>query len=307
VIGQAVEEFEAQRPRLFGIAYRMLGEAAEAEDVVQDAYLRWAAADHATTAAPAWLNKVVVNLCLNRLTSARARREAYVGPWLPEPVLTADGTLGPLETVEQRDLVSLAMLTLMERLTPRERAVFVLREAFGYSHRKLAGILGVSEAHARQLHRRARQRLGDPRRRFEPDHAAWRRLVERFLAAARGGDVAALRELLAADVTSTVDSGGKIIAARRLVVGGDRVARYLPGAMRRLSLPNLRFVMAEVNGGPGVLAFAGGTLRGVIELSLAGQRIQALRICANPDKLVVVARQATLLSRPGRLLGFYGW
>ena len=151
-----VAEFLAQRPRLFSLAYRMLGEAGEAEDIVQEAYLRWAGAARAEiVSVPAWLTKVVTNLCLNRLTSARIRREAYIGPWLPEPVLTADGALGPLETVEQRDSVSFALLTLMERLTPTERAVFVLREAFAYSHRQIAELLDVTEANSRQLHGRA--------------------------------------------------------------------------------------------------------------------------------------------------------
>src|SRR5260221_7433905 len=156
--------FEEQRPRLFGLAYRLLGSASDAEDAVQDAFLRWNAADQDSVVAPsAWLTTVVTNLCRNRLASAPARRERYVGTWLPEPVLTSDGTLGPLEAAEQRDSVSLALLTLLEQLTPPERAVFVLRESFGYSHREIAGILGMSEAGCRQLHRRARQRLGGPR------------------------------------------------------------------------------------------------------------------------------------------------
>ncbi|MGA9309797.1 MAG: sigma-70 family RNA polymerase sigma factor, partial [Pseudonocardiaceae bacterium] len=211
MVTPSAEEFLDQRPRLFSLAYRMLGEAGEAEDVVQDAYLRWAGAARAEIAyPPAWLTKVVTNLCLNRLTSERARRETYVGSWLPEPVLTADGALDPLGTVEQRDSVSLALLRLMERLTPTERAVFVLREAFAYSHRQIAGFLDVSEANSRQLHGRARQRLGAARPRFEPDRAQWHRLVERFLAAAQGGDAAELRELLAADATATADGGGKV-------------------------------------------------------------------------------------------------
>jgi RNA polymerase sigma factor (sigma-70 family) len=164
MVNPSVEEFLAQRSRLFGLAYRMLGEAGEAEDVVQDAYLRWAGAARAEIVyAPAWLAKVVTNLCLNRLTSARARRETYVGPWPPESVLTADGALGPLETVEQRDSVSHALLRLMERLTPTERAVFVLREAFAYTHRQIAEFLDVSEANSRQLHGRTRRRAGSPR------------------------------------------------------------------------------------------------------------------------------------------------
>lgn len=300
----SMDEFEALRARLFGLAYRMLGEAGEAEDVVQDAYLRWAGAAHTEIAyVPAWLTKVVTNLCLNRMTSARARRETYIGLWLPEPVLTADGALGPLDTVEQRESVSLALLMLMERLTPTERAVFVLREAFSYSHRQIAEFLDVSEANARQLHARARKRLGAAHPRFAPDRTQWRRLVEHFLAAARGGDATQLRELLAADVTSTADGGGKAGAARRTVIGPDRVARYLAGALSRLAPPGLGVFLAEVNAGPAILGFDGDELRGVLALEIVDGRISALHISANPDKLIYIARQFAALSHRGALLG----
>lgn len=300
VVTPSVDEFVAHRSRLFGLAYRMLGEATEAEDVVQEAYLRWAGAAHADIVyAPAWLTKVVTNLCLNRLTSARARRETYVGVWLPEPVLTGDGALGPLATVEQRDSVSLALLTLMERLTPTERAVFVLREAFAYSHRQIAEFLDVSEVNSRQLHGRARQHLGDTRPRFEPDRAQWQRLVERFLAAARGGDAAELREILTADVTSTADGGGKVGAARRAVVGRDRVARYLAGALSRLAPGGLEVFFSEVNAGPAVLGLVRGELRGVLAWEIVDEQVRAVHIAANPDKLRYISRQFAALSPPG--------
>lgn len=287
------EEFESQRPRLFGLAYRLLGSASEAEDAVQDTYLRLHSVDRATIAhLPAWLTKVVTNLCLNRLTSARARREIYVGPWLPEPVITSDGTLGPLETAELRDSVSIALLTLMERLGPAERAVFVLREAFGYSHADVAEVLDISDANARQLHHRARRRLGDAPR-FRPDPSRWHELVDRFLTASCRGDVAGLVPMLTADVTSTADGGGKVGAARRPVVGRDRVARYLAGAFSR-PVPEiqLRFGV-EVNGEPAVLGFTGSTLAGVLFFQTDGDRIAALRVIANPDKLRFVAGQVS--------------
>jgi RNA polymerase sigma factor (sigma-70 family) len=183
--------FEASRQRLFGLAYRLLGEATEAEDVVQDAYLRWMNS-HDVAVPEAWLTTVVTNLCLNRLTSARARRESYVGPWLPQPVVTADGALGPLETVELRDSVSLGVLVLLERLTPAERAVFVLREAFGHSHREIAAILAMEEAHSRQLYRRARDHVGNPRKRFDADQRDRDRILQSLLAASADGDVARL-------------------------------------------------------------------------------------------------------------------
>lgn len=295
------EEFETLRPRLFGLAYRMLGSAAEAEDAVQDAYLRLHAADRtAIGSLRAWLTKVVTNLCLNQLTSARARRETYVGPWLPEPVITGDATLGPLETTEQRDSVSIALLTLMERLTARERAAFVLREAFGYSHSEIARMLDTSDANARQLHHRAQQRLGEPMPRFRPDPAQWGALVERFLTASRSGDVAGLVTMLTADVTSTADGGGKVGAARRPVAGRDRVARYIAGAWSR-PLPGVQLQLGvEVNGEPAVLAFTGTTLAGVLFFQTDGEQIAALRAVANPDKLRFVAGQ---LSHAARLSG----
>ncbi len=172
---------------MFGLAYRLLGSAVEAEDAVQDAYLRWDKADHAAIAHPdAWLAKVVTNLCLNRLTAARTTRERYVGPWLPEPVPT--DMLGPLETAEQRDSVSLALLTLLERLTPAERAVFVLPTAFGYSHGEVAQVMELSEANCRQLYPRATQHVAEHRTRFQPSREQRERITSRFLDAAQQPD-----------------------------------------------------------------------------------------------------------------------
>ena len=295
-------DFEAQRTRLFWLAYRLLGSASEAEDAVQDAYLRLHGADlDAIESLPAWLTKVVTNLCLNRLTSARARREVYPGPWLPEPVLTDDRTLGPQETAEQRESVSIALLSLMERLGPTERAAFVLREAFAYSHFEIAQILETSEANVRQLYRRAKQRLGEPRQRFQPDPTQWRRLVDRFFTAAGAGDVAGLVELLTADATSTADGGGKVAAARRPIEGRDRVARYAAGLLSR-NVPelSLRLDVAEVNGERAMLAFDGDRLAGVVCFEVDGDRIAALRVVANPDKLRFIAGQ---LSHPAGLFG----
>jgi RNA polymerase sigma-70 factor (TIGR02957 family) len=301
-VSSVVQDFEAQRPRLFWLAYRLLGSASEAEDAVQDAYLRLHGADPVLIESlPAWLTKAVTNLCLNRLTSARARREVYPGPWLPEPVLTDGRTLGPQETAEQRETVSIALLSLMERLNPTERATFVLREAFAYSHSEVAEILEMSEANARQLYRRARQRLGEPRQRFRPDLAQWRSLVDRFFTAASAGDVAGLVEILTADVCSTADGGGKVAAARRPVSGRERTANYLARALSK-NLPKLRLRLdfAEVNGEPAVLAFDGDTLSGVLCFEIAGGQIAALRILANSDKLRFLAAQ---LSHPADLSG----
>lgn len=273
---------------MFGIAYRMLGSAAEAEDIVQEAYLRWAGADRGAVEHPgAWLAKVVTNLSLNALTSARARRETYVGPWLPEPVLTSDGTLGPLESAEQRDSVSMALLVLLEQLTPVERAVYVLREAFAYGHREIAGLLDLSEANCRQLYRRAAARVAaTPERRFEPDPERWRRLVETFLTAAHSGDLATLEGMLAADVQAVGDGGGVVSAARRPVRGRDNVARFAIGAMRKYA-GDLPVTFVEVNGSPAV--FLGDVAVVVVEIE--NGLVSAVRSVLNPEKLEFLRRQ----------------
>ncbi|GGO03991.1 DNA-directed RNA polymerase sigma-70 factor [Microbispora rosea subsp. aerata] len=281
------EEFGAHRARLFGLAYRLLGSATEAEDAVQDTYLRWNAADRAAIAAPgAWLAKVLTNICLNRLTSARSLREEYPGPWLPEPVLTDE----PLETAEQRDSISMAFLVLLERLTPAERAVFVLREAFAYGYRDIADVLGLSEANCRQLHRRARLRVGE-RRRFDAPAQARRRIVERFLRAAENGDLAGLESVLAADVVAWSDGGGRASSALRPVMGAAKVSRYLAGLVARAARMGARLGFAEVNGEPAVLAFLGGGLVSVLVVESDGERVHGLRFVVNPDKLAYLAGQ----------------
>ncbi|MBB5850000.1 RNA polymerase sigma-70 factor [Amycolatopsis umgeniensis] len=288
-------EFEHLRPVMFGLAYRLLGSAAEAEDAVQDAYLKWAGTGRESIASPrAWLAKVVTNLCLNRLTSARARRERYVGPWLPEPVLTSDDTLGPMETAEQRDSVSLAMLVLLEQLGPVERAVFVLKEAFAYSHREIAAILDVSEVNSRQLHSRARRALDRSDERRDSNPRQLEKLVESFLSAARDGDLPALESLLAADVTAWSDGGGEVTAARRPVHGAAKVARLYAGMYAGAAQVSIE--IGEVNGGPAVIATAGCALYGILGFEVVDGRISGLRAVANPGKLAFLSRQ---LSRSG--------
>lgn len=284
-----LERFEANRRRLFGLAYRLLGEATEAEDVVQDAFLRWMNS-HQVVVAEAWLTTVVTNLCLNRLTSARVRRESYLGPWLPEPVVTKDGALGPLETVEQRESVSFGMLVLLERLTPPERAVFVLREAFDHSHREIAEILGISEAHSRQLHRRARERVGDTRKRFAADRRKRDRLVGELLAAAGNGDLAGLERMLAEDVVAWTDGGG-VGAARRPVIGRDKVGRYLLGLNKRPEVARTRVTVTEINGEVAMAFHDGDDLIAISVPEFADGTISAVRLIVNPDKLSFAARQ----------------
>ncbi|MBB5998283.1 RNA polymerase sigma factor SigJ [Streptomonospora salina] len=285
--------FDEQRPRMLGLAYRMLGSAAEAEDAVQDAYLRWNAADTAAVRVPAaWLTKVVTNLCLNRLTSAQATRESYIGPWLPEPVLIDDGALGPLETAEQRDSVSVGVLVVLERLTPPERAVFVLREAFGHTHREIADLLDVGEDHSRQLLRRAREHVNAPRRRFAADTAQQRRIVERFFAATVQGDVRALERMLAEDAVAWSDGGGATRAARRPISGRAKVARYLAAVAALPEAEGLRAEAAEVNGESAGVLRIGGELIGVVWLEAdSGGRVAAVRAVLNPGKLAYFASQ----------------
>ncbi|MFF3913787.1 RNA polymerase sigma-70 factor [Streptomyces sp. NPDC001852] len=287
------DEFESHRPRLFGLAYRLLGSAHEAEDAVQDAYLRFSGADRAAIEHPgAWLAKAVTNLCLTRLTSARARREEYPGTWLPEPVLTSDGTLGPLESAERREQVSMALLVLLERLTPTERAVYVLREAFGYAHREIADVLGLGEANCRQLYRRSVARVAAPEGRFEPAPERQEELLRSFLTAAREGDLARLEKMLAADVTYWGDGGGKVSAARRPVEGRDKVVRFLVGGAERFT-GGLDIAVAEVNGASALVAWAGDVLAGVASFELRDGLITHVRTVMNPDKLAYMRRQLT--------------
>jgi RNA polymerase sigma-70 factor (ECF subfamily) len=300
-----LELFQEQRGRLFGIAYRMLGTVTEAEEILQEAWPRWQGAARSGVDNPAaFLAKTVTNLCLTYLTTARARRETYAGEWLPEPVLTGPGLddLGPLDLAEQRESVSFALLVLLERLTPAERAAYVLREAFAYSHRDVADLIGTTEPNARQLHSRARKRVAAGQRSRRVDPGEWRRLVERFLAAARLGEIDGLADLLAEDVVSRADGGGKVIAARNAVEGRDRVARYLIGVLQRFGagmVPQL----GEANGEPVLVALGSDGLRGVCFFQFDAGQLVGLDLVMNPDKLAFAEKQ---LSRIGGLSGL-GW
>ena len=285
---ERLQRFEANRRRLFGVAYRMLGEASEAEDVVQDAYLRWER--HDTAVSPeAWLTKVVANLCLDRLNSARVRRESYVGPWLPEPMIIDADALDPVETVEQRESLSMGMLVLLERLSPPERAVFVLREAFVHSHREIAEILDMNEPHVRQLYRRAQHHVASARTRFTADPGQHRELLERFLEATLSGDVPALEGMLAEDVVAWADGGGKAMAARRPLVGRGEVLRHLLALTRYAQ--RIRIAAEVVNGEPALVLYLDGLLSGVTVVEFEGDRVTAIRSIANPDKLAFLKKQ----------------
>ncbi|RLK24472.1 RNA polymerase sigma-70 factor (ECF subfamily) [Micromonospora sp. M71_S20] len=287
-----VERFEAARPRLEAIAYRLLGSATEAEDAVQETFLRWQAANVERIEVPeAWLTKVLTNLCLNQLASARARRETYPGQWLPEPLLAGDPMLGPAETAEQRDSVSFAVLTLLERLSPGERAVYVLREAFDYPHRDIAAILDITEAASQQILHRAKKHVADGRARAEIDEAAARRVVEEFLAAATGGRMEPLLRLLTEDVVAIGDGGGKVPARAKAFEGAVAVAKFLwglfrPGKAKRALVGGTPEVYAwTANGGPAVVAVVDGRVVGVMCLEVTADGIAAFRNQGNPDKL----------------------
>ncbi|MCX4470693.1 ECF RNA polymerase sigma factor SigJ [Micromonospora sp. MW-13] len=293
-----VELFEHSRARLEAIAYRLLGSAGDAEDAVQDTFLRWQAADRERVETPeAWLTKVLTNLCRNQLTSARARRESYVGTWLPEPVLAGDRMLGPVDTVEQRESVSMAVLTLMERLSANERAVYVLREAFGYSHSEIAEILDITESNCQQVYRRAKQHVATGRARAEVDGPTARRIVEEFFAAATSGDTQRLVELLTDDVRSTGDGGGKAPARATPIIGAPAVARFLrnlfkPTDVKRNMMGGSPTLYAEVvNGGPAVVVMIGDRVLAVMSLEVTSDGVAAIRTQANPDKLVRATRQ----------------
>ncbi|MGY3204742.1 sigma-70 family RNA polymerase sigma factor [Streptomyces sp. TE5632] len=289
----AIDRFEAGRGRLASLAYRLLGSAADAEDAVQDAFLRWQAADRERIEVPeAWLTKVVTHLCLDRLRSAQGRHERAVGDWLPEPLLEGDPMLGPADTFEQRESVSLAVLILMERLSPVERAVYVLREAFSYSHAEIAQILDITESASQQHVHRARRRVTAERRRGrdEVDPASARRVVEEFLAAATSGRTERLVALLTEDVTAVSDGAG---LGRRLLryTTRERVASFVragfkpTSAKRRLAGGSPAIHIALVNGSPAVLAVVDGRVVGAVAFEVGEGKVASLRGIAAADRL----------------------
>ncbi len=290
--GEGVDRFEAARPRLEAIAYRLLGSAQEAQDAVQETFLRWHAVDTDRVEVPeAWLTKVLTNLCLNQLTSARARRESYVGRWLPEPLLSGDPMLGPAETAEQREAVSYAVLTLMERLSPNERAVYVLREAFDHPHREIAEILDITEAASQQIFHRAKKHVAERRARPAFDPAAVQRIVEEFLAAAASGRTDELVRLLTKDAVAMGDGGGKVPARTKAFEGAVAVAKFVwgmfqpAGAKRALVGGSPEIYAGTANGDPAVVAVVAGRVVAVMCLEVTAEGIAACRTQANPDKL----------------------
>lgn len=284
------QAFAGYRNLLFSVAYRILGTAADAEDAVQDAWVKWSAADRSRVAdQKAYLVRIVSNVALDRLRSAQARRETYVGPWLPEPILTADLA----EDVTTAESVSMALLVVLETLSPLERAVFVLKEVFGFGHAEIAAAVDRSEATVRQAAHRAREHVRARRPRFPAEQGRRREVTQRFLAAAAGGDINGLMQLLAPDVTLWTDGGGKVRQAMRPVTGAERVAAWFAGISKRpyegVEPADMRVELVDLNGGPGVLFTGAGRVIGTLTVDLddAG-RIVTVHNVANPDKLRAV-------------------
>jgi RNA polymerase sigma-70 factor (ECF subfamily) len=280
-----VEEFEELRPLLFSIAYRILGSVSEAEDAVQETWLRFDASATRPESAKAFLSTAVTRISIDVLRSARVRREAYVGPWFPEPLLS-DPYQDPARSAELADSVSMAALLLLERLSPLERAVFLLREVFDFGFDEVAEAVGRSEAACRQLLVRARRHMGDGRPRFAADRRERQELAARFFDALKDGDVGGLRSLLAADVHLVGDGGGKAPQLARAVTGAENVARLLSRIFPLLSQVDVGIEQHEVNGQPGaIFRDRDGRVLYALTLDVLDGRIQAIRTVVNPDKL----------------------
>lgn len=278
--------FEQYRPLLFGIAYRMLGSAMEAEDMVQETYLRYEAVPPERIAAPkAFLCTVITRLCLDHLKSARAQRETYVGPWLPEPLLTEHADYAtPATQMHEWESLSTAFLVLLENLSPLDRAVYLLHEVFNYTFAEIARIVDKTPADCRQIGHRARQRLMQGRPRFEVETETVDEVVQQFLRACVGDDMSTLLALLAPDVTVTSDSGGKVSAVRNKLVGTDKVARLFLGIFRKWS-SHQTFHIATVNGQPAMIGITAQKPSSVVTFEVRDGRIHAIYLVLNPDKL----------------------
>ncbi|MEE1812854.1 RNA polymerase sigma-70 factor [Streptomyces sp. BE133] len=290
-VDTATDIFEDHRPVLTGVAYRMLGRIADAEDVVQEAWLRWSSASREEVREPrAFLVRIITRLAIDRLRQVQSRREAYVGPWLPEPLVTDFGPTVP-DAAEQAvlaDSVSVAMLVVLESLSPLERAVFVLREAFGFPYAEIAATLDRTEAAVRQLAGRARHHVEERKPRYDVDPARRRDLTERFLAAAAGGDIEKLLALLAPDVRLVGDSGGKSKAPLRIIESADKVGRFL-FAVTHEQTQDLDIRFLELNGAPGLLVLSDGKPDSVFQVDVRDGLIQCVYIVRNPDKLTGLA------------------
>ncbi len=283
---ETMDQFESYRPLMFSIAYRMLGSVTEAEDTLQDAYLRYRQMPAGSIASPkAFLSTVVTRLCLNHLQAARVQRESYLGPWLPEPLLTEEDPESPTSQAERLESISMAFLVLLERLTPVERAVFVLREVFDYPYHDIAEIVGKDEVSCRQILSRAKKFIAGSRPRFTPSTEQHQHLLQQFLEAVEEGDLDGLTQFLASDVTLSTDGGGKVRgAATHILHGQEAVARFVIASQRFIQAM-FTTEITEVNGEPALLLRVEGHPFSVVSVTIAQQHIQEIRVIANPDKL----------------------
>jgi len=289
VTAAAAAAFAHERPRLLGLAYRMLGSMTEAEDTVQEAYLRWHRAASTEVRSPgAWLTTVVTRLCIDQLRSSRHSREQYVGTWLPEPILTDDAK-SPAGELEMVDGLSMALLVLLERLSPAERAAFLLHDVFDYSYDEIAAMLGRSDGACRQLASRARANIARDRPRFEARDGDRRRLLAAFLAATRGGDYEALVSIFTTEAELHSDHGGKAKGALNTIFGADKIARYLLG-IRTKAPSGLTVEQRRLNGEPALVGYVDGTPAFAMSFATDGQKIHAVYLTSNPDKLAGLSR-----------------
>jgi RNA polymerase sigma-70 factor (ECF subfamily) len=279
--------FEKYRPLMFSIAYRMLGSVSEAEDMLQNAYIRYHQIEASTVASPkAFLTTMVTRLCLNHLQTIRVQRESYLGPWLPEPLLTEDDPESPTSQAEKLESISMAFLVLLERLTPVERAVFLLREVFDYPYADIAAIVGKDEVSCRQILSRAKKFIAAQRPRFAPSTEHHHQLLQQFLDAVQEGDIAGLTQLLTSDVTLSTDGGGKVRgAATRVLHGPEAVAKFMIATTRRYIQMISTIEITEANGEPAIMIRIDGHLFTVISITIAQQHIVEIRAIGNPDKL----------------------
>ena len=282
-----LEDFNQHRSLLFAIAYRMLGSVMDAEDMVQETFLRWQKnSEQAIDSTKAYLTTIITRLCIDHLRSARVRREQYVGPWLPEPIVT-EQSADPIASVELSDSLAMAFLVLLERLSPIERAVFLLRQVFDYDYEEISRIVEKSPTNCRQIARRARQHLALEKSRFQANPQQQERLTQQFMQASSQGDLQGLLDLLADDVTLWSDGGGKVVAVLKPLHGAQKVARFLRAIHRRAkktgAIPQVEQV--QVNGQAGLLYSVAGGIETVVSLVAIDNQIQSLYFIRNPDKL----------------------
>jgi RNA polymerase sigma-70 factor (ECF subfamily) len=290
VLEQSAQAFDEYRGLLFSIAYRMLGSATDAEDMVQEAFVRWLqAGDEKVKSPKAYLSTIVVRLCINQAESARAQREVYVGSWLPEPILTSQRP-ELSETAILGESLSFAFLMLLESLGPLERAVFLLREVFEYDYPEIAEIVGKSETNCRQILRRAHQHLDQHRRRFDVSRERQTRMTEQFLRASTSGDMQGLLSLLTDDIVFIGDGGGKVPVALKPVRGADKVARGTTGGLRFFA--GMQTCIEEVNGKPAIVGYLDGHPCGVLICEIEGERICQIYAVVNPEKLHWLGEQS---------------